>query len=168
MVYEIIGKPQRDKATGHAYILVHFWPDAKSKERGDPPSLVNDFLFSRPVTGERVVRNAEGLALRKDGTFVDTNDEKFNDVEQLVRETFERDLAKELDEAIQRYAARAVANKYTGDHTGDASKPFFVDGLKIEQPASIIRMVDDSDPSGLIAAINKGREIKVAPIEVRK
>lgn len=38
-----------------------------------------------------------------------------------------------IDDTIQLYMKRAEAKKYSGDHTPDATKKFYVDGVEVPQ-----------------------------------
>lgn len=147
MIYTI-QEISTDKLSGSTYVLVHFWPDAQSRHRGDTPSLVNDFLMQLRPTGSRIVTDAEGRWKRIDGSYIDPLEAKPND--DFEREQIVFDPAAEIAANIAAYITRATQKNYSGDHTGDASKPFFVAGERIAQTHYVIER-DDSDPHAVLA-----------------
>ncbi|KKN25020.1 hypothetical protein LCGC14_0889020 [marine sediment metagenome] len=133
MFYKIV-EVSTDKASGHTYVLVHFWRRKADQKAGKPPDRINDFLMQLRPTGERVVTNAQGWLKRKDGVFVDLatlGPEKPEP--EWERETFDRDLPAEIKANIEAYWERAEAKGYPPDHAN----------------ASIRR--DNSDPHGVLA-----------------
>src|SRR3990172_5631185 len=85
--------------SGHTYVLVHFWADAAARDRGEAPSLVNDFLMQLRPTGERIVPNAAGHFQLKDGSFISREEIVARAPlippprpEEFERESFTRDL----------------------------------------------------------------------------
>ena len=55
------------------------------------------------------------------------------------------------DFTIEAYWERADTAKLTGDHTGDASKPLYMDGEIVEQVESNIISRTANDPLGILA-----------------
>ena len=133
MVYKIV-EVSTDKASGHTYVLVHFWRRRADYQTGKPPDRINDFLMQLRPTGERIVTNAQGWLKRKDGVFVDPATLGPDKPEpEWERETFDRDLPAEIKTNIEAYWERAEAKGYPADHAN----------------ASIQR--DNSDPHGVLA-----------------
>lgn len=147
MVYEI-QEISTDKASGATFVLVWFWPSEAARLAGpESPHLVNDFLMTLRPTETRVVRDGQGRMKRTDGTFIEPAEVKPED--ELERETVERPLPLEITANIEAYMNRATAKRYSGDHTGDASKPFFVDGVRQKQVEHRIER-DNSDPRDVL------------------
>jgi len=123
------------KASGHTYVLVHFWRDKANFDAGKPPARVNDFLMQLRPTGQRVVTNAEGWLKRKsDGVFIDPATlEREKPEPEWEREIFDRDLPVEIRANIEAYWPRAEAKGYPSDHTSH----------RIQR--------DNSDPYGVLA-----------------
>ncbi len=138
MFYKII-EVSTDKASGHTYVLVHFWRRKADQKAGKPPDRINDFLMQLRPTGERVVTNAQGWSKRKDGVFVDPatlGPEKPEP--EWEREPIDRDLPAEIKANIEAYWERAEEAEAGG-------KPYPANHAN----ASIQR--DDSDPHGVLA-----------------
>ena len=122
-----------DKATGHTYILVHFWQDKAAQSKA--PDRINDFLMQLRPTGERIATNAQGWFKRKsDGKFIDpaTLDPQ-KEPPEWERETVDRDLPAEIWANIEAYWDRAQAKSYAADNTD----------TRIQR--------DKSDPHGVLA-----------------
>ena len=133
MIYKIV-EVSTDKASGHTYVLVHFWRRRADRARGKLPNRVNDFLMQLRPTGERIVTNAQGWLKRTDGVFVDLDTLDPDKPEpEWERETVDRDLPAEMRANIEAYWERAEAKGYPADHAN----------------ASIQR--DNSDPHGVLA-----------------
>lgn len=153
MVYEI-EDISTDKASGHTYVLVHFWPDAIARARGDAPVLVNDFLMQLRPTGERVVTDSQGRWKRKDGSFIELSGPdapEFVDRAELEIETFERSVTLEIAANIERFLQRAERDQYLGDHTHrDGSAPMVVKGQIIPQGKFDLDLDDAHDPYNVL------------------
>lgn len=130
MIYKIV-EVSTDKASGHTYVLAHFWRVSADQIAGKPPDRINDFLMQLRPTGERVITNTDGWFKRTDGVFVDP--EVVTGDEAWERETVDRDLPTEIQANIEAYWARAEAKSYPADHS-----------------TSTIQR-DDSDPHGVLA-----------------
>ena len=144
MFYKI-AEVSTDKASGHTYVLVHFWRD--KADQGKPPDRINDFLMQLRPTGERVVTNAQGWLKRKDGVFVDPatlGPEKPEPAWE--RETHDRDLPAEIRANIEAYWERAETKGYPADHSNSRSQR------------------DNSDPYGVLVrpdvAALRGAEVE--------
>ena len=61
-----------------------------------------------------------------------------------------RNLRRAILENIESYWGRAITNGSSGDHTGDASKQFFLRGRRVAQ-TDVTLMRDRSDPHGVLA-----------------
>ncbi len=170
MVYEI-QEISTDKASGMTYVLVHYWADDASRLRGDEPLLVNDHLMPLTRFGTRAVTNAQGQYRLTSGAFVDADRvmipvevDRFDKVTRqkigtktvlrtrpdLARETFERPLALEIAANLEGYMRGAEQLQYSGDQTGDGSKPFYVAGRLVPKTTRPIAR-DSSDPHGVHA-----------------
>lgn len=134
MFYKIV-EVSTSKASGHTYVLVHFWRDKAAFDAEKPPDRINDFLMQLRSIGQRVVTNAEGWPKRKaDGKFVDPGTLGPDKLQpEWERETFGRNLPAEIKANIEAYWQRAEAGKFPADHTD-----------------SRIRR-DESDPHGVLA-----------------
>ena len=100
MLYKIV-EVSTDKASSHAYVLVHFWSrkaDARAKK---PPDRSNDFLMQLRPTGARLLDP---------------------DKRGLGAETFDRDLPAEIKANIEAYWERAEARGYPPDHANASIK----------------------------------------------
>ena len=137
MLYRIV-EVSTDKASGHTYVLVHFWRRRADYQAGKPPDRVNDFLMQLRPTGERIVTNVQGWPKRKSGgVFVDPatlGPEKPEP--EWERETHDRDLPAEIKANIEAYWARAEAKGYPPDH------------------ANVSIQRDNSDPHGVLVRPN--------------
>ncbi len=96
MFYKI-AEVSTDKASGHTYVLVHFWRD--KADRGKPPDRINDFLMQLRPAGTRLVDPDEP---------------------ELGRVVFDRDLPSEIKANIKAYWTRAEAKAFPTDHTSPA------------------------------------------------
>jgi len=130
-VFYRIEEVSTDRASGHTYVLAHFWQRKAHCRSGKPPARINDFLMQLRPTGERIVTNAEGWLKRKDGVFVDP--EAVQGDEEWERETFDRDLPTQIQANIEAYWERAEAKGYPVDHSNQ----------HIQR--------DESDPHGVLA-----------------
>ena len=154
MIYEI-QEITTDKASGHTYVLVWFWPSEAAKLAGpESPYLVNDFLMQLRPTAERVVTNAAGHLKRKDGTFIDraTIDRRNPPSrDDLEIETVSRPVPMEIAANIEQYMQRATVNEYSGDHTHrPGSAPFRVKGVRQPQGVIVMELDDTADPHDIL------------------
>ena len=138
MFYQIV-EVSTDKASGHTYVLVHFWRDKADQVKGKPPDRVNDFLMQLRPTGERVVTDGNGWYKRlSDGVFIDPTKLADDDATKWEWETYDRDLPAEVKANIEAYWERAEAKGYPGDQADPRIKR------------------DDSDPYGVLARPDVG------------
>lgn len=141
-----VAEINRLKDTDSIYLLVHFWRSEADALAGDPPLLTNDFIMQLRRTGERVVTDAEGNQGVE--TFTLSRAELFADVRANV----------------VAYMRRAREKRLTGDHTGDASKPLFVNGKRVVQRVSQVFERDNvNDSDGVLAQLRtfRGRREEV-------
>ncbi len=121
MLYKIL-QVSTDRATGHTYVLVHFWRDKADQILGKEPDRVNDFLMQLRPTGVRIVTNRDGWYKRlNDGVFV--NPETLDPDEpqpEWERETIDRDLPTEIKANIEAYWERAESGGFPANHTNRA------------------------------------------------
>ncbi len=138
MFYKIV-EVSTDKASGHAFVLAHFWRRRADYQTGKPPDRINDFLMQLRPTGVRVVTDENGWPKRKDGVFIDPDTLGPEKPEpEWERETVDRDLPAEMKANIEAYWARAEEAEAGG-------KPYPANHAN----ASIQR--DNSDPHGVLA-----------------
>lgn len=114
MFYRII-EISTDQASGHTYLLVHFWPSRAAERRGASPSRKNDFLMQLRPMAERIVTDAQGRLKRADGTFIAPAAAQPTDV--FERETVTVDVPARMRENIEAYWQRAEAGDYPKNHT---------------------------------------------------
>ncbi len=95
MVYKIV-EISTDKASGHTFVLAHFWRRRADHQTGKPPDRINDFLMQLRPTATRLI-----------------------DPDDLDKglETFDRDLPAEIQANIEAYWGRAEAKGYPPDHS---------------------------------------------------
>ena len=133
MFYKIV-EVSTDKASGHTYVLVHFWQKREDFTARKPPYRKNDFLMQLRPTGERVVTNPQGWPKRKDGVFIDPQTLQLDAPEpEWEREILDRDLPSEIRANIEAYWERALILPLPFDHTSH----------RIER--------DERDPHGVLA-----------------
>ena len=117
MFYRIV-EISTARASGHTYVLVHFWAAKADYEAAQPPALINDFLMQLRPTGQRIITNAMGHMKQKDtGDFVDPQTLLPKAKLEWARETFDRDTPAEIRANIVAYWARASARGDTGNKT---------------------------------------------------
>ncbi len=98
MFYKI-AEVSTDKASGHTYVLVHFWRD--KADQGKPPDRINDFLMQlRPAGAKLIDPDDPGKGA----------------------ETYDRDLPAEIRTNIEAYWARAETKGYPADHSNSRSQ----------------------------------------------
>ncbi len=154
MPYRISEASTLKGSGGLAYILVDFWRTAAAFDTGAPPILTNDFIMQLQREGQRIITRTDGWFKLTDGTFVDPADPQTEDIPSnlFARETVQRPTRQEVRENIRAYWQRAKAGRWSGDHTGDASKPFRIDGVRVRQRhAKLLR--DSSDPLGVVVRL---------------
>ena len=98
MIYKIV-EVSTDKASGHTYVLTHFWARKADARANKPPRRINDFLMQLRPTGARLVDPDEP---------------------ELGRVVFDRDLPSEIKANIKAYWTRAEAKAFPTDHTSPA------------------------------------------------
>lgn len=159
--------------TGLTYVLVHFWDTLTAAQRGDPPVLVNDFLMQLQDQGTRIVTNEDGWFKRlSDGVFIDPETLEADDQTEWEREAYRVDAPAVVQANIEAYIVRAAARNYSGDHTGDATKPFRIDGVVQPQRESqtFTRRTAEgaaarADVQAVNAGVIHGRDRVVRPIQ---
>lgn len=144
-----IDEISNEVSTGETYVLVSFWETEASRLAGDPPYLVNDFLMTLRDQGTRIVTNRDGWYKRaSDGVFIDPATLAEDDRTEWERETYTIDAPAIVEDNIAAYIRRAEANDYSGDHTGDATKPFRIAGVVQPQRESQLFVRDAVDRNG--------------------
>ncbi len=144
-----IDEVSNEVTTGETYVVVSFWNTEAGRLAGEPPTLVNDFLMTLRDEGERIVTNLDGWYKRlSDGVFIDPETLADDDATKWERETVKRDVPAEIRANIERYITRAVAKDWSGDHTGDTTKPFYEAGKLRPQGESQTYVRDDVDRNG--------------------
>jgi len=156
-MYVELAEVNRLKGQRAIYLLVKFWRSEAWATAGNEPDLVNDFIMQLRRTETRIVTDANGWLKRADGGFVGPAPLDPEKPEPgWERETITKTRAQLLGEGrenIRRYAREAVKNKWRGDHTGDATKPFFVDNQRIQQRVSQIFEREDVDEGDGVLAL---------------
>lgn len=134
MIYKIV-EISTDKASGHTYVLVHFWWAKADFDAAKPPDRKNDFLMQLRPTGVRIVTDGNGWYKRlSDGKFIDPETLDLEKSQpEWERETYDRALPAEMKANIEAYWQRAEGKSYPTDHADS----------RIER--------DNSDPHGVLA-----------------
>ena len=143
------------KGSDLTYLLVDFWLTRAEFDAGEPPFLTNDFLMELRREAREIVRRVDGWLQLLDGTFVDPDDPATWDINprDFVYEIVQRDTRQEVHTNIRQYGRRARAAQFSGDHTGDAAKPFRIKGET--QPQKHVKLLrDTSDPKDVLIRIN--------------
>ena len=115
----------------------------------------------------RIVTRGDGWLKLLTGQFVDPLDPATFEIpsDQFAYEEVQWQVAAEVLQNIRAYWERAKANRWSGDHTGDATKPFFIDSQKQNQAVSVILARDQSDPYAVLAlpsiSVLKGRTMEL-------
>lgn len=153
MLYRIV-EISTEKSTGLTYLLVHFWLDEASHDKGDEPVLVNDFLMALADEAERIVEDANGWRA-VNGVFElpyeEIDGEWVEKRKEWDRETVKVDVPAIIKANIERYWTTAETKQWRGDHTADMTKPFYEGEKRIQQRAVAVFERDASDPTGVIA-----------------
>lgn len=102
-------------------------------------ALTEEFVIGRQVAGRQVVTNARGWRKTATGTFIDpaTLDPSTPEP-KWAYETVTQDLKAEILALLKTTFASQFRQGFTGDHTGDATKPLYRDGALIKQAKSVI------------------------------
>jgi hypothetical protein len=142
------------RGTEALHVLVDFWPSEDALKQGEKPHLREEFVMELRAQGERVVTDNDGNCLLADGTAITPEDahERLRRGEQLVfqRETFGLTPKEQMVNNIAGFVAMAERDKISGDYTLDSSKPYFLDGKKINKRAVDVFAIDHvADPKGL-------------------
>ena len=133
MFYKIV-EVSTDKASGHTYVLVHFWLTRGDFSRNKPPFRKNDFLMQLRPTEERAVTNIDGWPNAQNGTFIDPSTLGLDQPQpEWELETVNRDLPAEIKANIEAYWQRTLIKPLPLDHTNP----------RIQR--------DESDPHGVLA-----------------
>ena len=134
MLHPRIIELRTDRATGHAYLLVHFWQTKAARTRGDPPFLIEDFLMQLRPTGTRLIDEGNPA---------------------LGTVPFDRDLPAEIKQNIRAYVAEAEKLGYRGDNSSQTATggEFFAKGRLVRPSGRPIKAIqrDSSDPHGVLA-----------------
>ena len=150
MLHPKIIELRTGRATGNAYLLVHFWRTKATRTRGDPPFLIEDFLMQLRPTGTRLI------------------DE---DNPALGTEMFDRDLPAEIRANIRAYIVTAERGGFRGDNSSRNATggEFFAKGRRVRPSGRPITRIerDSSDPHGVLAKPEvvalRGKNMDVGP-----
>lgn len=130
------------------YAIVRFWLDKAAHDALRPPHLVNDFkLHLRPM--QYVVRREDGYYKLTDGTYIPplgTSAKAVDDFQYV--EGFS--LADQIEDEIRKYFRRAMVKGFSGDHTGDSTKPLYRNGALVKQAPAAAIVRDNSDPDRVL------------------
>lgn len=63
----------------------------------------------------------------------------------------QQEVRRVILDAIVAYWSRARRNGFSGDHTGDATKPLKKNGALVRQAASVVIVRDNSDPHDVLS-----------------
>lgn len=145
-----IDEISNEVSTGATYVLVSFWNTDVEQKADDPPILVNDFLMTLRDTAERIVTNHAGWLKRlSDGVFIDPATLAADDATVWEFESVTIDVPAQIQANIEGYIVRATAKDWAGDHTADASKPFYEGGALRAQRPSLMYERDAVDRNGV-------------------
>lgn len=143
-----------DKESHELYLLIALWATKIGHDNGNPPLITNDFIMQIRPTETRIVTDANGFWKRaSDGVFIDPATLEPGDTTEWEHETVQRPRSEIIDEIkgnVRNYFQQAVANKWRGDHTGDSSKPFFVNNVQQNKGNGRRRDTDMTDRWGLL------------------
>ena len=103
-MYGIIKEISTVEGTPLIYVLIHIYTSEGSYNTGKDPIGDNDFLMDLYPTGERIVQNSQGWYKRLDGTFI--NPVLIVGDEEWERETFNNDLATQIQDNVGNYLGR--------------------------------------------------------------
>jgi hypothetical protein len=131
--YEIVKcQHLKDAGPNDYYLLAHCWLDYYHVELGLPPFLTEEFHIQRIAQGRRIVTNAKGFFKTADGKWVDPST-LTPDEPKWAYENFTVDLKAEFAKVVESALQSQLDRGYSGDHTGDATKPLFKYGSLIPQ-----------------------------------
>lgn len=171
-MYVELAEINRLKGQRAIYLLVKFWRSEAWANAGNEPDLVNDFIMQLRRTETQIVTDANGWLKTVGGEFIDPATLEPGGKEyEWERETITKtraDLLGEVRENIRRYAREAVKNKWRGDHTGDATRPFFVDNQRITQRvAQVFEREDVDEGDGVLTLLRavRGRKESIETAE---
>ncbi len=126
-------------ASGETYVLVDYWRSNAEHDAGDPPYYTEEFDIQVRPTKERIATNIDGWLKRIDGVFIDPatfpKGERPTDVE-WTRETVIVDVPAYLRGKIEKHWALAEERGWSGDHTRDGRKAFYVNDALVPQRAN--------------------------------
>lgn len=155
MIYRI-EEISTDRASKHTYALVHFWSSQASRDAGDLPALINDFLMQLRDTGIRIIVNTDGDWKRSDGVFVAWADIVGD--ETWEKEPFIRDVPNEMRINIEEYWQRAQARGDTGSRTSLRIRRTSRDPYGILARADVTALVGSEAEGDLDALYEKRRQ----------
>lgn len=171
-MYIELAEINRLKGQRAIYVLVRFWRSEAWANAGNEPDLVNDFIMQLRRTESRIVTDANGWLKTVGGEFIDLATLEPGGKEyEWERETITKTRAQllgEVRENIRRYAREAVRHKWRGDHTGDATKPFFADDKQIVQRVAQVferEGVDEGDGVLTLLRAVRGRKESIETAE---
>lgn len=102
-------------------------------------TLTEEFVIGRQVVGRQIVTNAQGWLKTTSGTFVDPATLDPSQPEPLWEyEAVTQDLKTEILNLLRTSFRSQFDQGFTGDHTGDATKPLFRNGSLVRQSISQI------------------------------
>lgn len=103
---------------GGLYVLVSFWTDKASCDKGDPPAAVNDFQFPNlRATSQRVVTDGRGWLKRSDDVFVDPSTVDWDNEPRWAMESYDVDIVTMVRAAIAGYWERRANALLVGGDT---------------------------------------------------
>ena len=143
---------------GRVYLLVDFW---FGDDTGARPDLTNDFVLDVPRHEYPInKRQSDGWRELLDGTFVRPNIAETMDASLFKRTEMLVDVRQRVSRIVRAYFARAIQRQYSGDHTGDATKPFRVAGQVIPQRTTTVIERDLIDRRQQLAEIQTDVEVR--------
>lgn len=137
---------------GSLYLLVDIWFGADATGE---PDLTNDFVLDIPRFENPIIKNASGDWLHINGRFIRENVAVTMDPALFQRQQTEVDVRQRVTRLIDAYIQRAMAKGYRGDHTGDASKPFFVGNVRVPQTRTVTIERDTVDRRGQLSTVGE-------------
>lgn len=143
---------------GRLYLLVDFWFGNDTSGR---PDLTNDFVLDVPRHEYPInKRQSDGWWELLDGTFIRPNVAETMPADSFKRTETVVDVRARVNRIVRAYFARAIQRQYSGDHTGDATKPFRVAGQVIPQRLSTVIQRDQTDRRQQLAEIETDVEVR--------
>ena len=135
-MYYQVQRVQRLKAAGPDayYLLVDCWLTKLAFENGRPPRLTEEFGIQRRAVGRRVVQDAAGFLVTATGDHIDPAG--IPDPEPVwLYETFAVDLRGAFRSVIEASLREQLRAGWSGDHTGDPTKPLYLNNVLVPQRA---------------------------------